>query len=92
LTEILQRLRVHNLKLQVEKCEFLCKEVTYLEHIISENGISPNPAELSAVKNFPTLKKVKDVQSFIELAGYYQKFIKKFVLNHQTFNTMNKKG
>jgi len=40
LTEILQRLHKHNLKLQVKKCEFLRKEVTYLEHIISEDGIS----------------------------------------------------
>jgi len=75
LTEILQRLHEH-LKLQVEKCEFLCKEVTYLGHIISKDGISPDPAKLSAVKDFPTPKKVKDVQSFIELAGYYRKFIK----------------
>jgi len=78
LTEILQRLREHNLKLQVEKCEFLRKEVTYLGHIISEDRISPDPAKLSAVKNFPTPKKVKDVQFFIELAGYYRKFIKNF--------------
>jgi len=33
---------------------------------------------LSAVKNFPTPKKIKDVQFFIDLAGYYQKFIKNF--------------
>jgi len=43
----------------------------YLGHMISENGILPDPAKLSAVKNFPTPKKVKDVQSFIGLAGYY---------------------
>jgi len=78
LTEVLQRLRKHNLKLQVEKCEFLRKEVTYLGHIISEDGILPDPAKVSAVKNFPTPKKVKDVQSFIGLAGYYRKFIKNF--------------
>jgi len=58
LTEVLQRLRKHNLK-QVEKCEFLRKKVIYLGHIISEDGMSPDPAKLSAVKNFPTSKKVK---------------------------------
>jgi len=61
LTEVLQRLRKHNLKLQIDKCEFLRKEVTYLGHIISKDGISPDSAKLSAVKNFPTPKKVKDV-------------------------------
>jgi len=78
LTKVLQQLRKHNLKLQIEKCEFLRKEVTYLGHIISKDGISPDPAKLSAVKDFPTPKKVKDVQSFIELPGYYRKFIKNF--------------
>jgi len=46
LTEVLQRLRKHNLKLQVEKCEYLRKEVTYLGHIMSEkmgyHPIQPN--------------------------------------------------
>jgi len=78
LTKVLQRLRKHNLKLQIDKCKFLRKEVTYLGHIISENGILPDPSKLSAVKNFPTPKKIKDVQSFIGLAGYYRKFIKDF--------------
>ncbi|KAL6420403.1 hypothetical protein ACFW04_014530 [Cataglyphis niger] len=76
--EVLQRLRENNLKLQPDKCEFLRKEVIYLGHIISENGISPDPSKLTAIKEFPTPKKVKDVQSFIGLAGYYRKFMEDF--------------
>src|SRR5215469_1158766 len=78
LIEVLTRLRRHNLKLQPDKCEFLRKEVIYLGHIISENGILPDPTKLEAVKNFPTPRKVKDVQSFIGLAGYYRRFIENF--------------
>ena len=78
LAEVLQRLRKHSLKLQPDKCEFLRKEVIYLGHIISENGILPDPSKLEAVRNFPTPRKVKDVQSFIGLAGYYRKFIENF--------------
>ena len=78
LEKILQRLRGSNLKLQPEKCEFLRKEVIYLGHIISENGILPDPSKLTAIHEFPTPKKVKEVQAFIGLAGYYRKFIKNF--------------
>ena len=78
LTEVLQRLREANLKLQPDKCEFLRKEVNYLGHVISEDGISPDPAKLQAIRDFPEPQKVKDVQSFIGLAGYYRKFIKEF--------------
>ncbi|KAM0729433.1 Retrovirus-related Pol polyprotein from transposon 297 [Formica fusca] len=78
LIEVLRRLRENNLKLQPDKCEFLRKEVTYLGHIITENGISPDPSKLEAVRNFPTPRKVKDIQAFIGLAGYYRKFIENF--------------
>ncbi|KAM0727554.1 Retrovirus-related Pol polyprotein from transposon 17.6 [Formica fusca] len=61
-----------------DKCEFLRKEVIYLGHIISEDGISPDPSKLTAIKEFPTPKKVKDILSFIGLAGYYRKFIEDF--------------
>jgi len=47
-----------------------------LGHIISENGISPS--KLTTIKEFSTLRKVKDIQSFIGLAGYYRKFIADF--------------
>jgi len=74
LKEVLQRLRKNSLKLQPNKCEFLCKKTIYF-YIISENRIFP--AKLTAIKEFPTLKKVKDIQSFIGLA-YYRKFIENF--------------
>ncbi|XP_011699787.1 PREDICTED: uncharacterized protein LOC105457055 [Wasmannia auropunctata] len=78
LIEVLNRLREHNLKLQSNKCEFLRKEVTYLGHIITEDGIKPDPEKLRAVREFPVPKKVKDIQSFLGLAGYYRKFIENF--------------
>src|SRR5436190_16279062 len=78
LKEVLKRLRENNLKLQPDKCEFLRKEIIYLGHIISENGIQPDPSKLKAIREFPTPTKVKDVQSFIGLAGYYRKFIEDF--------------
>jgi len=78
LEEVLQRLRENNLKLQPDKCEFLRKETIYLDHIILENGISPDPSKLTAIKEFSTPKKVKDIQSFIGLTGYYRKFIADF--------------
>jgi len=57
LEEVLQRLRENKLKLQPEKCEFLRKETVYLGHIIFENGISPDPSKLEAIKDFPESKR-----------------------------------
>ncbi|KAM0734141.1 Retrovirus-related Pol polyprotein from transposon 17.6 [Formica fusca] len=92
LIEVLNKLRKHNLKLQPDKCEFLRKEVIYLGHIVTENGIMPDPSKLKAVREFPTPTKVKEIQSFIGLAGYYRKFIENFSKIAKPLTKLTKKG
>jgi len=92
LEEVLRRIRHHTLKLQPDKCEFLRKEVTYLGHVITETGIIPDPEKMKAVKNFPPPKKVKDIQSFIGLAGYYRRFIEDFSRTAKPLTKLIKKG
>lgn len=72
------KLRAANLKLQPAKCGFLHKEVVYLGHIISENGVKPCPEKITAVRDFPPPKNARNVREFLGLAGYYRRFIDKF--------------
>ena len=53
LREVFARLRMHNLKLQQNKCEFLRKKVTYLGHKLTTQGLLPNPDKVIAVREFP---------------------------------------
>ena len=53
-------------------------EVTYLGHIISKNGVKPDPRKLEAVKLFPRPKTPKNIKQFLGLAGYYRRFIPNF--------------
>lgn len=78
LKSVFERLRVHKLKLQPDKCEFLRRELCYLGHVLTEDGIKPDPSKIEAVKNYPVPKDVKQIQSFIGFAGYYRRFIKDF--------------
>ena len=78
LETVFQRLREHKLLVNPEKCSLLCDSVTYLGHVISREGVSPNSSKIEAVTKFPIPKNVKDLKSFLGLAGYYRKFIKKF--------------
>ncbi|RWS19871.1 Pol polyprotein-like protein, partial [Leptotrombidium deliense] len=61
-----------NLKSQPEKCEFCKFQIKYLGHVISGDGILPDPDKVAAVQYFPTPKKVRDVRSFLGLATYYR--------------------
>lgn len=78
ITEIFQRLRKYNLKLQPLKCEFLRKEVNYLGHQITDEGVKPDPQKISCVKQFPIPRNVKEVKSFLGLSGYYRRFIRNY--------------
>jgi len=78
LSEIFQRLRQYRLKLQPLKCEFLRKEVTYLGHNITDEGVKPDPQKVESVKNFLVPKNVKEVKSFLGLSGYYRRFIRNY--------------
>ena len=59
LSEVLARLRKHNFKLEVDKCEFLKKEITYLGHVLGPSGVKVDPEKIRAVKEFPTPKNQK---------------------------------
>jgi Reverse transcriptase (RNA-dependent DNA polymerase). len=78
LIKLLERLRKLGLKLQPDKCEYLRPELEYLGHLITKDGVKPNPAKINTVKNFKNPLNVTQVQSFLGLAGYYRKFIKNF--------------
>ena len=54
LQAVLQRLRETGLKLQPAKCALLQSKVCYLGHIISENGVSTDPAKTDTVQKWPT--------------------------------------
>ena len=51
LAEVFSKFRSAGLKLKMSKCQFLMKEINYLGHVISENGISPDPEKLEPLVN-----------------------------------------
>ena len=73
-----QRLKELGLKIQPDKCEFLKAELEYLGHVVTAEGVKPNPKKIQAVTEFRIPKNPTEVKSFLGLAGYYRTFIKNF--------------
>ena len=72
---IFQRLKEASLMLEWSKCDFVKKQIQYLGHLISSNGIQPLPKKLDTIKKMPALQSPKEVKQFLGLAGYYCKFV-----------------
>ena len=78
LKTVLSRLKSAGLALKLSKCHWAKSEVKYLGHIINSRGVSPDPAKIEAVKNFPIPENRTDVRAFLGLASYYRRFIPNF--------------
>ena len=70
LQQIFDRLRETNLSLKPSKCSFLKKEVIYLGHVLSSEGISPDPSKIQRVQEYPVPTNVKKVRQYLGLASY----------------------
>jgi hypothetical protein len=74
---VLQELRDHRLYAMLSKCQFWIKRVSFLSHVISEEGISVDLSKIRDVLNTPA--SVTDIWSFLGLVGYYRNFIERFL-------------
>ncbi|GBM82908.1 Retrovirus-related Pol polyprotein from transposon 17.6 [Araneus ventricosus] len=87
---VLQCIQEAGLVLNTKKCVFGVRQITILGHVVSEDGIKPDPEKVRAVKNFPVPKSVHDVRSFLGLCSYYRRFIKNFCYRAQPLQDLLK--
>ncbi len=83
--------RERNLKLNAMKCKWFQKEVAYLGHLCTENGLLPDPKKFDVVKNYPTPKNADETRRFVAFANYYRRFIKNFAGIVAPLNALTRK-
>jgi hypothetical protein len=89
---VLQRLRDHHLYAKLSKCDFWMREIKLLGHTISQNGISVDPEKVQEVMDWKPPTTVRQIRSFLGLAGYYQRFILDFSMIAKPMTKLLKKG
>jgi hypothetical protein len=76
--QVFQTLRDNNLSLKTSKCHFFQQELKFLGHIVSKDGIKPDPEKVQAVNNWTEPKNQSDIRAFLGLTNYFKKFIKNY--------------
>ena len=90
LKEVFRRLRDANVKLNPKKCSFVKQRVEYLGHVVTPEGISPNPDKVRVVQELPTPTNLKELRSFLGLPNYYRRFCNRFFKYYQPFECLDK--
>jgi hypothetical protein len=89
---VLQWLQDHQLYAKFSKCEFSIKEVPFLGHVVSPEGITVDPGKVKEVLEWKLPTTVSEVQNFLRLAGYYCRFIPNFSMITKPITELLKKG
>ena len=77
---------------KLSKCDFWLKEVSFLGHIISTEGIRVDPMKIEVVMNWKLPRNVTEVRSFLGLDGYYQRFVQGFSVIASSLRRLLREG
>ena len=75
---VFTRLKQVNLKFKKSKCTFFKKELHYLGHILTTDGIKPQTEKIKAICDMKPPINMKGIREFLGMVGYYRKFINRF--------------
>ena len=75
LNKVFQRARDKNLKFKWDKCRFGIKEIKYVGHILSSEGVKPDNEKIEAIVHMPTPNCKGDIERFLGMITYIAKFV-----------------
>ena len=78
LKEVEKRLKTAGFSINVEKCNIRKSELKFLGHVISKDGICPDPEKIKCIAQAPEPKSPLEIKSFLGMASFYSKYCPNF--------------
>ncbi|GBG74369.1 hypothetical protein CBR_g18780 [Chara braunii] len=78
LAKVLSLLRLHQFKINGEKCEFGRIRILYVGHEIYGEGLKPDDGKVASISDCPCPQSVTEMRPFLGMTGYYRNFVKNY--------------
>jgi hypothetical protein len=78
--------------IKLKKCSFAQQQIHYLGHVLSARGVSTDLEKVSAISSWPVPQNVRELRGFLDLAGFYHKFVRHFVVFAKPLTQLLKKN
>ena len=88
---VIQVLGEHQLYAKLSKCSFYQRQIHYLGHIISKEGIVVDPKKIKSIEKWSTPRNVVEMRSFMGIIGYYRRFVEGFSKYVHPITSLQKK-
>ena len=72
---VLEKLKQHQFRAKLSKCQFCLPELKFLGHLVGKDGIKVDPAKVEVVKQWPVPTTLTELRCFLGLANYFRRFI-----------------
>lgn len=89
---VFSRIRRAGMKFKPKKCKLFRRQVEYLGHVISGDGVKCDEKKTAVVRDWPIPTKLKELQSFLGTATYYRKFVPSFASIASPLTDLMRKG
>jgi len=92
LMERFRRLKEANVRLSPEKCQLFKKELLYLGHRVTSEGIGTDPEMVAAITELEPPSTVKELRQYLGVASWYRRFVPDFAKIVKPLNDLLRKS
>ncbi|KAL5018707.1 hypothetical protein ScPMuIL_004429 [Solemya velum] len=89
--KVLDRIREINPRLAAHKCQYKLQEVPHIGHVLSKDGLKPDPEKVRAISDMPTPQDASDLLRFLGMVKYLAKFVPNLSEKAAPLNELSRK-